>query len=97
MRLRVVRASPLPEELLDAAIHTSEGAFVVDLTDVGFLDSRAISLLLRARAQLARQERDLVVVCPPGAARRVFELAGVSDLFTLLPSRAAAAAALIAR
>ena len=83
------------QELLDAAIHTSAGAFVVDLCDVSFLDSSAINLLMRARAQLGRQERQLVVVCPPGPVRRVFELAGISDLFALFGSRAAAAAALV--
>jgi len=83
------------QELLDAAIHTSAGAFVVDLCDVGFLDSSAINLLMRARAQLGRQERQLVVVCPPGPVRRVFELAGISDLFALFGSREAAAAALV--
>jgi len=83
------------QELLDAAIHTSAGAFVVDLCDVDFLDSTAINLLMRARAQLGRQERQLVVVCPPGPVRRVFELAGISDLFALFGSRAAAAAALV--
>ena len=83
------------EELIDAAIHTSAGAFVVDLCDVAFLDSTAINLLLRARAQLGRLERPLVIVCPHGPVRRVFELAGISDLFACFPSRAAAAAALV--
>ena len=82
------------EELLDAAILTSTGAFVVDLCDVDFLDSSAINLLMRARAQLGRQDRQLILVCPPGPVRRVFELAGISDLFTVFPTRAAAAAAL---
>ena len=68
---------------------------MVDLCDVDFLDSSAINVLLRARAQLGRRDRALVIVCPHGPVRRVFELAGVSDLFTLFPSRAAAAAALV--
>ncbi len=85
------------EEQLDTAIHTSEGAFVVDLCDVTFLDSSAINVLLRARAQLGRRDRQLVVVCPHGPVRRVFELAGVSDLFALFESRAEAAAALVPR
>jgi anti-sigma B factor antagonist len=85
------------EEQLDTAIHTSEGAFVVDLCDVDFLDSSAINLLLRARALLGRRDRQLVIVCPHGPVRRVFELAGVSDLLAFFPSRAAAAASLVPR
>jgi anti-sigma B factor antagonist len=83
------------QEALDAAIHTSVGVFVIDLCDVAFLDSTAVRLMLRARAQLGRQDRELAVICPPGPVRRVFELAGVSDLLSLFPTRAAAAAALI--
>ena len=43
---------------------------------------------------LGREERALVVVCPPGPARRIFELAGIADLLALFDSRADAAASL---
>jgi len=32
---------------------------------------------------LGGQERELVVVCPPGPLRRIFEMAGISDLLAL--------------
>jgi anti-sigma B factor antagonist len=79
---------------LDTAIRESRGAFVVDLGDLTFLDSSGVGVLLHARARLGRDERDLVVVCPPGAARHVFEVAGISDLFVLFDSREDAAASL---
>ena len=82
-------------QALDAAIRESVGAFVIDLSDVDFLDSSGLSGLMRARALLGREERALVVVCPPGPARRLFDLAGVADLFFLYDSREAAAAALV--
>ena len=81
-------------EALEAAIRDSAGAFVVDLSDVDFLDSSGVNVLLRARAVLGRQERALVVVCPPGPARRIFEMAGIADLLELFDSRADAAASL---
>ena len=59
-----------------------------------FLDSSGVNVLLRARASLGREDRDLVIVCPPGAPRRIFELTGLTDLFALLDSREAAATAL---
>lgn len=79
---------------LDEAIRTTAGALVVDLCDVVFLGSSGVTALVRARAQLGREERALVVVCPPGPARRVFEVAGIADLFALFDSREAAAASL---
>ena len=90
-----ITTAPCLEQALDAAIRTSRGAFVLDLTDVEFLDSSALHALLRARALLAREDRALAIVCPPGHARRLFELAGIADLLLLYASREDAAAALV--
>jgi anti-sigma B factor antagonist len=81
-------------EALEAAIRESVGAFVIDLGDVTFLDSSGVNVILRARATLGRDERALAVVCPPGPARRVFEVAGIADLLELFDSREHAAASL---
>jgi len=83
------------EAALEEAIRESAGAFVIDLTGVGFIDSSGLAALLRARALLGREDRALAVVCPHGPVRRVFELSGVSEVFALYPTRAAAAAALV--
>jgi anti-sigma B factor antagonist len=80
---------------LDAAIRESEGAFVIDLCDVEFLDSSGLSALLRARALLARDDRQLAVVCPPGPVRRLFDLAGVGELVVVLATREEALSALV--
>jgi anti-sigma B factor antagonist len=85
------------EEGLEAAIRDSVGAFVVDLTGVRFIDSTGLQALLRARALLGREDRALVLVCPHGPVRRVFELAGVSDVFAFYATPAAAAAHLTPR
>lgn len=79
---------------LDAAIRESRGAFVIDLCDVTFLDSSGVSVLVRARAMLGREERALLIICPPGPARRIFELAGIDDLLELFETRNQAAASL---
>jgi anti-sigma B factor antagonist len=90
-----ISAVPALGEALDAAIRDSSGAFVIDLSDVEFLDSSGLSALMRARALLGREERALAVVCPPGPVRRLFEVAGVIDLLFLYSSREEAAAALV--
>jgi anti-sigma B factor antagonist len=89
-------AVPSLEPALDAAIHSTAGAFVLDLCDLDFLDSSGLRLILRARALLAREDRELAIVCPPGPVRRLFELAGIADLLFLYASRDEAAAALVA-
>jgi anti-sigma B factor antagonist len=83
------------EPALDTAIHTSRGAFVLDLDEVEFLDSSGLGVILRARALLAREDRALAIVCRPGPVRRLFDVAGVADLLFLFSSRAEAAAALV--
>lgn len=92
-----VDVSSIPEmsEVMEAEIRASEGAFVVDLCDLEFLDSSGLSALMRARALLGQQDRALAVICPPGAVRRLFDVAGVADLLFLYESRPAAAAALV--
>ena len=86
---------PALELALDSAIRDSAGAFVLDLCEVEFLDSSGLHVMLRARALLAREDRALVIVCPPGPVRRLFDDTGIADLLFLYPSRAEAAAALV--
>ena len=87
--------APALEAALDAAIRESVGAFIIDLSDLEFIDSSGLQVLLRARGLLGREDRALAVVCPYGPVRRVFELSGSSELFALYPSREEAAAALV--
>jgi anti-sigma B factor antagonist len=89
-----VSTAPQLTELLEAAIRDSAGAFVVDLTELKFLDSSGVNVLVRARAVLGRQERALAVICPPGPVRRIFDVAGIADLLELFDTREAVAASL---
>jgi len=89
-----IHTSPQLTTALDDAMRESQGAFVVDLCDVEFLDSTGVSVLVHARAVLGREERTLVVVCPPGPARRIVELGGIADLLALFDTREQAAASL---
>jgi anti-sigma B factor antagonist len=83
------------EDAIEAAIRESVGVFIIDLSDLDFIDSSGLQVLLRARGLLGREDRALAVVCPHGPVRRVFELSGTSDLFALYGSREEAAAALV--
>lgn len=85
--------TPQLVERLEEAIRTTKGTFVVDLCDLAFLDSSGLHALLRARALLGREDRLLVVVCPPGSVRGLLQMAGVEDLFALYETREEAAMA----
>jgi anti-sigma B factor antagonist len=89
-----IETAPEVTTALDAAIRETRGALVVDLADVAFFDSSGVHVLLRARAVLGREERALVIVCPPGPTRRLFEVAGIADLLAIYDSREHAAASL---
>ena len=56
---------------------------MLDLSGLAFMDSAGVNELLRARSLLGREERALVVRCPPGPVRRVLDLVGVAELFEL--------------
>ena len=88
-------AVPSLESALDTAIRSTAGAFVLDLCDLDFLDSSGLRVMLRARARLAREDRELAIVCPHGPVRRLFEVVGIADLLFLYASRDDAAAALV--
>ena len=84
--------APALAERLEAAIRESAGPFLIDLSEVDFLDSTGLRVLLRGRGLLGREDRPLAVICPHGRIRRVFELSGLSTVFTLYASCDAAAA-----
>jgi anti-anti-sigma factor len=82
-------------ERVEMAVWGTQGAFVIDLTEVAFLDSSGLHSLLRARAVLARENRSLALLCPPGIARRVLDLAGTLDTFAAFSTPEALEAALV--
>jgi anti-sigma B factor antagonist len=90
-----IATAPTLEEALDTSIRESTGAFVIDFCEVTFMDSSGVNVLLRARALLGREERDVVLICPPGGVLHVLEVIGVAELFAVFASRAAAARHLV--
>jgi anti-sigma B factor antagonist len=72
---------------LEDGIRRTSGPFVIDLSMVGFLDSSGIACLMRARALLGRDDRELGLICPAGSARRALELTGFDELVALYGSR----------
>jgi anti-sigma B factor antagonist len=79
--------SPLVADALRRVTLEGEGHVILDMSDTRFIDSAGISTLLNGLRRLTRQRRKLVVVCPPGGPRRVFELLGLIGTFELSDTR----------
>jgi anti-sigma B factor antagonist len=70
------------ESCADTAIDSSAGVVIIDLAAVTFVDSTAIAALLNARRALIDQQRELHVRhADAPAVSRIFELAGLDELF----------------
>jgi anti-anti-sigma factor len=89
--------APQLEAALQEALLDSDGTFLLDLSGLKFMDSGGVNELLRARSLLGREERMLVLVCPPGPVVRVLETIGIADLFPRFATRAQAEQALVSR
>jgi anti-anti-sigma factor len=66
------------------------GAVVVDLGDVAFMDSTALSSLMRSKDALDQKGASLRLAAPSAAVERIFSITGFSDYFEIFPSREAA-------
>jgi anti-anti-sigma factor len=71
----------LGEALRTAAKDTSGADAVVDASELSFIDSSAISELLRLREELAADGGSLKLVDVQPSVRRVLEITGLLDTF----------------
>jgi len=66
---------------LDDLIHDGQTRLLIDLTDVSFLDSTALGVLLHTAKKLRRRRGGIAVVCPDPRMHQLFELVGHTLLF----------------
>jgi anti-sigma B factor antagonist len=89
----IFTASQLKCEL-DAALESGRTRVVVDLTNVTFLDSAPLAVLVGAEKRLrARRGRLTIVNISPNIAKR-FQITGLDRIFTIRSTREAAVEAL---
>ncbi len=62
------------------ALAVDDGEVVVDLSEVQFMGVAAVGVIVRAREFLRLRSRTLTLRSPSTAARRTFDLCGLSDL-----------------
>ena len=63
---------------------------IVDMGAVAFMDSTALSSLMRSKDTLDQKGVSLRLAAPSSAVERIFSVTGFSDYFEIFPSREAA-------
>jgi len=89
-----IATAPTLMAAVEEAVRRSHGPFVIDMSEVDFLDSTGIHCVVRARALLGREDRALAILRPRDNVRRVLTLAGLDDLVPVYASAAELARAL---
>jgi anti-sigma B factor antagonist len=79
--LDLYNADALREALFEAAAQRPE-RLVVDLTEVRFIDSTALGVLIEARAKLANR-RGFLLAAPGLETRRALEISGLDRHFSI--------------
>ena len=76
-----VATAPEVRRALGSAITIPAVLVILDLCDVGFIDSTGLQAVLHAHRRLRDLHRRFVIVCPGGPVRRAFEIANLLDTF----------------
>lgn len=74
------------ERTLDRAANEGTGAVVLDLTDLEYLDSTAVGILVGALHRLKSEDRELVLVNPRERIAGLLRVAHLDSLFEIYGS-----------
>ena len=86
-----LHTAPTFQGAVERAAETENvSAVVVDLNDVAFMDSSALSSLMRSKDTLDQKGISLRLAAPSKAVERIFSVTGFQDYFDIFPSREAA-------
>ena len=78
-------------EQLTAAMQANGARLVIDLSEVGFIDSTALAAILDVNERLRREQRRLAIVAPRGTAAAVLlTLSGLRSALAVYDSRSTA-------
>lgn len=81
-----VATVPRLREQLHGLVAQGSKKIVVDLDGVDFLDSTGLGVLVGALKRVRSNEGDLYLVCNQPRIRKVFEVTGLTKVFTLFDS-----------
>jgi anti-sigma B factor antagonist len=87
-----LHTSPKVQGAIERASENN-GAVVVDMSGVAFMDSTALSALVRSKDALQKRGVSLRLAAPSDAVDRIFSVTGFHDFFEVFSSREAAISA----
>lgn len=85
-----VYTAPRLREKLVELVSEGKRRIVVDLEDVDFLDSTGLGVLVGGLKRLRSHDGDLILVCTQQRILKVFEITGLTKVFPIHDSVAAA-------
>jgi len=86
--------APELKRVLTEAIESGQHRLVIDLSEVTFLDSTALGVLIGAVKRLRSRGGALAIVNTDASIAKTFQITGLDQIFTIVPSREEALAAL---
>jgi anti-sigma B factor antagonist len=87
-----VTTAPQLAEHLSEAIESGKTAIVLDMSDVEFIDSTGLSVLLNALRLVGQRDGALALVCTNPTVLRLFQITGLESTFDIFADRAEAIA-----
>ena len=81
-----VATAPILDAALVDAVGDHDGAVIIDLAATTFVDSAAVSILIKMWKGLRVDERALVLVAPSPKVRAVLEVLGIDQLVPIEPA-----------
>ena len=79
--------APELKQVLAESIEAGRVRIVVDLTDTTFLDSTALGVLIGAVKRLRSRDGALAIVNVDENIAKTFEITGLDQIFTIVPTR----------
>ena len=81
-----IATAPSLRERLHALLAEGKRQIVVDLDDVGFLDSTALGVLVGVLKRARSEDGEVRIVCTQPRVRKVFEITRLDSAFDLFDS-----------
>lgn len=73
-------------EHLDKVIDSGSLRFVIDLSDVSYIDSTGLGMLVAVHKRLVAEQGFYVLTVPRASQRKVFEITGLSSVLVIIES-----------
>ncbi|MDQ2751145.1 MAG: STAS domain-containing protein [Actinomycetota bacterium] len=81
-----VYSAPALADGLNTLIAAGAKAVIVDLTEVGFLDSTGLGVLVAARSAATEAGQTLPIACAHERILKLFKITGLDAVFEIYPS-----------